>query len=46
MFERDDSRVIEPFREMLLSWYRDHQRDLPWRKTRDPYAVLVAEVLL
>lgn len=38
--------MIEPFREMLLSWYRDHQRDLPWRKTRDPYAVLVAEVLL
>ena len=30
----------------LLSWYRDHGRDLPWRRTRDPYAILVSEVML
>jgi A/G-specific adenine glycosylase len=30
----------------LLSWFREHGRDLPWRKTRDPYAVLVSEVML
>jgi len=31
---------------VLLGWYAQHQRDLPWRKTRDPYAILVAEVML
>ena len=33
-------------RELLLNWYRENQRDLPWRKTRDPYAILVSEVML
>ena len=30
----------------LLAWYRESGRDLPWRRTRDPYAVLVSEVML
>jgi A/G-specific adenine glycosylase len=30
----------------LLAWYRRFGRDLPWRKTRDPYAILVSEVML
>lgn len=29
----------------LLAWYAEHGRDLPWRRTRDPYAVLVSEVM-
>jgi A/G-specific adenine glycosylase len=33
-------------RERLLAWYRDNARDLPWRRTRDPYAIWVAEVML
>jgi len=33
-------------RERLLAWYRQNQRDLPWRHTRDPYAILVSEVML
>src|SRR4249919_1163925 len=33
-------------REALLAWYGAHARDLPWRKTRDPYAILVSEVML
>jgi A/G-specific adenine glycosylase len=32
--------------EALLEWYLAHGRDLPWRRTRDPYAVLVSEVML
>jgi A/G-specific adenine glycosylase len=32
--------------EVLLSWFDEHGRDLPWRRTRDPYAVLVSEVML
>src|SRR5918911_3808279 len=30
----------------LLAWFRSHGRDLPWRRTRDPYAILVSEVML
>jgi A/G-specific adenine glycosylase len=30
----------------LLAWYGQNARDLPWRRTRDPYAVLVSEVML
>jgi A/G-specific adenine glycosylase len=32
--------------EPLLAWYRQNARDLPWRRTRDPYAILVSEVML
>ena len=31
--------------DLLLEWFRGHGRDLPWRRTRDPYAVLVCEVM-
>ena len=34
------------FRRRLLRWFRRHGRDLPWRRTRDPYAVLVSEFML
>jgi A/G-specific adenine glycosylase len=34
------------FRRRLLSWHRRHGRDLPWRRTRDPYAILVSEIML
>jgi A/G-specific adenine glycosylase len=32
--------------ELLLAWFRENGRDLPWRRTRDPYAILVSEVML
>jgi A/G-specific adenine glycosylase len=31
---------------LLLAWFGRHGRDLPWRRTRDPYAILVSEVML
>jgi len=31
---------------LLLGWFEEHGRDLPWRRTRDPYAILVSEVML
>src|SRR5262245_62298295 len=37
---------IPAFRGSLLRWYRRHGRDLPWRGTRDPYAILVSEFML
>ena len=33
-------------RRDLLTWYKSHQRDLPWRRTRDPYRIWVSEVML
>ena len=30
----------------LLAWFEQHRRDLPWRHTRDPYAILVSEIML
>lgn len=33
-------------REALLAWFAEHRRDLPWRRTRDPYAILVSETML
>ncbi len=33
-------------RRLVLSWYRGSGRELPWRRTRDPYRVLVSEVML
>jgi A/G-specific adenine glycosylase len=32
--------------ELLSAWFQEKGRDLPWRKTRDPYAILVSEVML
>lgn len=37
---------IEAFRRAVVEHYRGHGRDLPWRRTRDPYAILVSEVML
>ena len=39
------SETVQLRRE-LLDWYERHRRDFPWRRTRDPYAVLVSEVML
>ncbi len=37
---------VRAFRRSLLDWYHRYGRDLPWRGTRDPYAILVSEVML
>lgn len=34
------------FQRRLLGWYKEYGRDLPWRKTSDPYRILVSEVML
>ncbi len=33
-------------RRSLLQWYRKHKRDLPWRRTQDPYRIWISEVML
>jgi len=37
---------MSTFQTSLLRWYHSSKRDLPWRKTRDPYRILVSEVML
>jgi A/G-specific adenine glycosylase len=46
-----DARLVpapraREFGRRLRAWYRRHARDLPWRRTRDPYRVLVSELML
>lgn len=36
----------ESFRNSLVAWFRENGRDYPWRRTREPYAVLVSEAML
>jgi A/G-specific adenine glycosylase len=40
-----DTHIADVHR-VLLQWYTEKQRDLPWRKTNDPYAILVSEIML
>jgi A/G-specific adenine glycosylase len=37
--------AVEALRERLLTWYAEHKRDLPWRRTRDPYALVTVELM-
>jgi len=37
---------LATFRRALLRWYDQHRRDLPWRRTRDPYRVWLSEIML
>src|SRR5437764_4355840 len=37
---------LAAFRGNLLAWFRHFQRDLPWRRTRDPYCVWLSEIML
>jgi A/G-specific adenine glycosylase len=40
------ANLRQRFRRNLLAWYRKNGRDLPWRKTDDPYHILVSEIML
>ena len=37
---------MQSFSETLLAWYDANGRDLPWRRTRDPYAIWLSEIIL
>ena len=37
---------MEPVSDILLSWFAREGRDLPWRRTRDPYRIWLSEVIL
>src|SRR5229473_188176 len=41
-----NGRALATFRKQLLGWFRQFQRDLPWRRTRDPYRIWLSEIML
>jgi len=43
---RPTDPLVRVFQRRLLAWYRRHGRRLPWRRTRDPYRILVSEIML
>ncbi|NMB78947.1 MAG: A/G-specific adenine glycosylase [Methanomicrobiales archaeon] len=45
-YHRDDPDSIAAFQGMVISYYADHGRDLPWRHTTVPYRILVSEIML
>lgn len=46
MATRAESGAHAVLRKALLAWYRDARRDLPWRRTRDPYGIWISETML
>lgn len=38
--------ALQLLRERLIEWFRQHARDLPWRRTHDPYRIWVSEIML
>lgn len=41
-----DSTTIVRFQDALIEWFREQGKDYPWRRTSDPYAILVSELML
>src|SRR5437773_1666051 len=41
-----NSKELATFRKQLLYWFRRFQRDLPWRRTKDPYRIWISEIML
>ncbi len=39
-------RGLASFRKQLLAWFRQFQRDLPWRRTKNPYDIWISEIML
>src|SRR6516165_4829103 len=46
MPNRMNSEKMARMRRELLTWYDRSRRDLPWRRTKDPYAIWVSEIML
>lgn len=46
MLSGTDAAVARRFSTRLRAWFKRHGRDLPWRYTRDPYRILVSELML
>ena len=45
-FSDEDLQLTRESLEKLLLWYQSAKRDLPWRKTKDPYSIWISEIML
>lgn len=45
-YSQSSMNSIKSFQKSLLNWYRTQKRDLPWRKSKDPYAIWISEIML
>src|SRR5260370_17237782 len=41
-----EGRELDTFRKQLLGWFRQFQRDLPWRRSKDPYCICLSQIML
>src|SRR5450759_1997407 len=41
-----EQATVAELQERILGWYAANARDLPWRRTTDPYAILISEIML
>ncbi|MHA2289790.1 MAG: A/G-specific adenine glycosylase, partial [Promethearchaeota archaeon] len=46
MIDESQLKTLHDFTDLLIEWFEKNGRDLPWRKTRDPYHILVSEIML
>jgi A/G-specific adenine glycosylase len=46
MVHQANAPDLPAIRRRLLAWYRKHKRDLPWRRTEDPYRIWISEIML
>ncbi len=46
MHKKHLPKHYQDFRDTLLAWFKDYQRDMPWRHTDDPYRIWISEVML
>ncbi len=46
MHKKPLRKHYQDFRDTLLAWFKDYQRDMPWRRTSEPYRIWVSEVML
>lgn len=44
--KKSSSKILGQVQSSLISWYKDNHRDLPWRRTKDPYTIWISEVML
>jgi len=42
----ENDSILDCFQQRLLAWWKKNKRDFPWRRTKDAYAILIAEILL
>ena len=38
--------MMSKFADILIDWYAENKRDLPWRETKDPYRIWISEIIL